>query len=43
MSNHKHDPKPADNAGKEQDSHTPRAPLPETTDDKGRPLENPSG
>jgi hypothetical protein len=43
MSSQEHDPKPADDAGKEQDSNTPREPLPETTDDEGRPLENPSG
>lgn len=39
----KHDPKPTEDAGEEQDSNTPRGPLPETTDDQGRPLENPSG
>ena len=43
MSSQEHDPKPADDAGKEQDSNTPREPLPETTDDEGRPLENPLG
>lgn len=43
MSTQKHDPKPADEAGDDQDASTPREPLPETTDDQGLPLENPSG
>lgn len=43
MTNSERELESADNDREEQDSGAPREPLPETTDEDGFPLENPSG